>query len=708
MSSPLPHDPLSAHAPSGAAEPSREHVKLVRKWSYLIGTTTFIPLSHNEIEQQLLSMLGRVVDAVRAEEPEELALAVGAELVDMNCVGETSLRRTLEVLTKGLPTLTELRTVERLAERVVITLGALSSGYVEALRQSIFQQQENLNRALFKAARDTQSSLVASEARFNEIVSCTTSGVAIMDLDGRFTRTNRALREILDRSQNQLAELSVFDLAEDPERLRRVMDDLLAGEIERSRQRRSLLLGEDDHVQPMTTLSLLRGGDGKPAHYALIVEDDSELKLLQSQLKHQSLHDVLTGLPNRQFFTTRLESVLHKVDPATGATLYQLDLDAFSVITDGLGRHVGDQLLCAVAERLKRVFAGENAMIARFDGDEFAVLVQNSPSTPDVVSTVKAINEELAEPLYVDNRGVAASACIGVVRMPTPGVDLAEVLRTANLTLHRAKRNGRRQWELFDLDRDANDRESFSLAAAMPGAWESGEVEVVYRPQVELGEGSPHGVEAVLRWDHPELGLIGHRRCVELAETTGLILPLGNWLLRTACERTDQFDDQLQVTVSLTPSQAGDPDLISEVLGVLDETGIRPSRLRLGIPVGVLTVEGCEAVENLTTLVDTGIEVMVEDFGTGIRDLACLEDVRVGAVRISPWLVQRQASRSITDSLVDRSLRDLVSTVHMAGSRVVVGEIETAEQADWWRAAGCDFASGGYFGPDRELDELAD
>jgi diguanylate cyclase (GGDEF)-like protein/PAS domain S-box-containing protein len=690
MSSPLLFD---------ASSPG-ERVKLARKWAYLVSTTTYIPLSHNEIESQLLELVDRLLIAVRSESTgATIAGEVGAKMVELNCVGETSLRRSVEVLGKGLLAQPELWSMDRLAERVVSVIGALSSGYVEALRLSIFQQQEHVNRALFKAARDTQRNLSASEARFDEVFACTSSGIAITNLDGKFVRTNKALRRILDRAQAGFTEITLFDVVAEEERprLHTAFRDLLDGKVERVEQRRTMIREGSETVRPLTTLSLLRSSDDQPSHYVAVVEDDSDLSLLQSKLNHQALHDVLTGLPNRQYFTSRLEAVLQQSDSNSGATLYQLDLDAFSVITDGLGRQVGDQLLRSVAERLKSVFADEKAMVARFEGDEFAVLVENSPTTPDVVTTVKRINEELTEPIYLNGRGMAASAGIGVVRMPTQGGDLAEVLRTANMTMHRAKRQGSRQWELFDHDRDASDREAFSLAAAMPGAWEIGELSVVYERQVLLRDGSTCGVEALLEWNHPEHGTIGHQRCVELAEVTGLILPLGNWLLRSACEEAGD----LPVSVSLTPSQASDPDLIGEVLRILEDTDIHPGRLQLGLPVGALTADGGEALDNLGVLVDTGVEVVVDDFGAGGRDLACLEDVQVGAVRIARWLVERQARKlgsGGSGGIVARSLEDLVSVVHTAGAAVIVGGIETEEQANWWRQVGCDRALGTHFG----------
>ncbi len=449
-----------------------------------------------------------------------------------------------------------------------------------------------------------------------------------------------------------------------------------------------MLYAGEEAVRPLLSVAPVR--DGK--ELVVVLDDDSELSLLRNQLKHQSLHDVLTGLPNRQFLSTRLEALLNQADRGTGTTLYQLDLDAFSVITDGLGRQAGEQVLCTVADRLRAVFLGERAMIARIGHDEFAVLVENTAATPGVVATIERINEELSEPVYLPGgQGVTASATIGVVHRPPSGLSMDDVFQTADLTLRRARRKGT-SWELHDTVLDAADQELAAMAAALPGAWETGEVRLVFDRQVELATGRPHGVQAVLRWDRPGHGVVDHRQCVELAEQTGMMVPLGGWLLRSACEQGAGLDSAVEI--SLPTCLANDEELVARVLGELGLSGLPASRLRVGLPAGAL---GGTAADNVGFLADNGIDVIVDEFGLGAHDLTYLEDLKLRSVRIARWLVARQARPEGPGPVVQRSLTQLVDLAHESGVTVAVDGIESEEQADWWRELGCDVGAGPYF-----------
>ncbi|MET0233318.1 MAG: EAL domain-containing protein [Kibdelosporangium sp.] len=689
--SPLP-DELVAGPPGGI----RERHELARVWARLICETTFVPLSRPDLENGLDDLFRDIVAALR-KDPVDTAVTgpVTERLVAMNCVDGASLRRTVEVLGRALPALPELQDVARLDDKVVILLGALSASYAESIRADVFKQQQEIEEALISALRDARGSLKISEARFDEVATSSPSGIVLTDLDGRFVRTNHAFSQIVDYSPGELTALSLFDLVHPDEvsYLQGAYEGVLNGGQSRLRQSQRLIRHDGEAARVSLTATLLRDGDNRPRQFVTVVEDGTELKLLQNELSRQALHDVLTGLPNRQFFTTHLEGVLRRADPLTGVTLYHLDLDAFSLVTGGLGRKIGDQLLIAVAERLKAVLADETAMVARFDGDEFAILVENSPATPDVLSMVTMINEELSEPVYIEDHGVAATASIGVVDRPPRNMDPAELLRASDMTLRRAKANGRRQWELFHPEQHAADRLTFGMAAEMPGAWESGELAVIYRPIARLSDKQVVGTEAVLRWDHPEQGVLSGDRCLELAEETGLILALGPWLLRTACDRM-RSDRRLPLSVNLTASQSSDADLVGDVARVLRESAVEPGKLSLGMPVRALLAGRGEAMDNLKLLADNGIRTVAYEFGGTSGDMVCVEDLPLQAVRVARWLVDRAP---VPGSPVTHSLLDMASLVHLSGAKVIVDGVHSEEQADWWRAAGADFAQGDLF-----------
>jgi diguanylate cyclase (GGDEF)-like protein/PAS domain S-box-containing protein len=679
---------------------------LARKWAYLLSTTAYIPMPYRDVEAELLVIVNQLSDTLLDEPFDPTPAAeVGRRLVGMNCVSQTSFQRTVDILGRALLNQHELRAVRRLPEKVVRLLGTLAAGFVDGVRRLTLQQQEDLNRTMITIGRESNLGQRTAEARLTGVLDSASAGVAITEADGRFLRTNNALSDILGYSAREFQELVVFDLLPPGDELciRTARDQLMDGTLRRLRQRRAMLTKSGDTVHVTLTGTLLREPE-QSDRLVLIVRDDSELRLLQSQLTHQSLHDVVTGLPNRQFFTTRLESTLHRADPRTGTTVYHLDLDSFAMIADGFGRQVGDQLLKVVADRLRSVVAAEKAMVARLDSDEFAILVENSPTTPDVATTVGRINEELAEPVYIDGQGVTVSTSIGVVHRPRGDIDPTELLRASDLALRRAKEHGRRQWELFDARQDEQDRARFKLATTMPSAWEMGEVALSYRPQVDLTTGAAVALEPVLRWDHPKFGPVEHRRCVELAEQTGLMLPLGDWVLHSACTRLRRWREEsgfdLPVVVGLSEGQAVDPDLVGRVLRVLDENGVAPDLLCLGIPVHLLHGRRPEPADQLRVLAEAGVGIALHGFGSAV-DLPCLEDLPVTAVRIGEHLVATQACRAANQpsgavSLLDKVLVDLVAVVHEAGGTVAVDGVDTEQQAAWWTRAGADTALGAW------------
>ncbi len=686
----MPNPGQSPDASSPQPELTRRRRALARKWTYLLSRVVVVPLTSEELDRELGEQLDVVCDAlVRGQHDAEVLERAGQRLCALGYIGEPGLRCTLEVLGKGLLALPEFQPVEETAERIVLGLGALAVGFLAENQRSVIAQQESMQLSLFKAVRDAKSNLRESEARFDEVATSSSSGIMIIGLDGQLVRANAAIGDILGYLPAELTGTTLFDLVhpDSADVLRDAMRTLLDGTETRIRQSQRLIRKNGETARISLTTSLLRGADDEPSHLVIVVEDGTELMLLQGELKRQVLHDVLTGLPNRQYFGSHLEAALRQADPTCGVTLLHLDLDAFGMVCNSLGRQAGDRLLVHVAQCLKVVLSREKAMIARFDGDEFGILLENSPTTPDVATIVAEINAELAEPTFVDGHGLAVSVSVGVVHRPSPDVDPVELLRAADLALRRAKTR-RGQWELYHPDQDAQDREEQSLAVSMPGAWEQGEVIAVYRPVVRLADGATAGVEALLRWDHPDLGRLTHARCADLAEQTGLILPLGEWLLRSASGQAVWWKN-VPLIVGLTAYQAADADLINRVVRVLKETGLRPGRLTIGMSAQALRVP--EAADNFGVLADMGVATMLDGFDGGSADLALVEELPVKSVRLarSPFATE------------------LAALVHGSGAAILVGGVDTEEQAASWTAAGADLASGALFGAARPPGELS-
>jgi diguanylate cyclase (GGDEF)-like protein/PAS domain S-box-containing protein len=679
-------------APPSDTAAVRAREALARKWSYLISSVVVVALSRDELDAEMGGQLDALCAALHNEPFDPAPFEeVGERLVALGYVNEPGLKRTVDVLGKGLLALEEFRGSDQHTVRVVGGIGALACGFTAARARSILDQQESMQRSLLKAARDAQWDQRQSEAKFAGIATSSTNGILIVGLDGKVVWANDAISEIIGRRPEQGVRLMELIAPNSIVAFREMMEKVLAERDDFEREPMQLLRGEDDLAKVTLTASLLRDGDDKASHVLVVADDDTELSLLQGELRRQSLHDVLTGLPNRQFFTTHLETVLRRADPAFGITVFHLDLDAFGLVCNSLGGRVGEKLLQHVARRLRALTSRERAMVARFDGDEFGIVVENSVTTPNIATMMADINADLAEPIFVDDHGLSVSVSAGVVHQPSPDVEPTELLRMADLALRQAKKDQRGQWELFHSNQDAEDRRDAALAVVMPGAWEQGDIGVTYRPVRVLATGALAGVEAVLHWDLSD-------RCAALADSTGLILPMGEWLIRIAAGQAQWWRQRgeldTQFGVRLTRHQSTDADLVSRVAKVIEETAMPPERLTLSMPVCVLSVAG--AAENLSTLADMGVRIALDDFGLGPRDLAWLSELPVVSVLVPRDLVRRQDSRSAA----------LVPAVRELGVNLCVDGIETAEQAKWWTEAGADLAMGAHFGSPQDAGEF--
>lgn len=670
---------------NGAARPT-SRVAVAAAWSHAVSPTAELPIPREIMEQCLYEWVDRVVDTLKHEpfSPEPVAEAA-ATLVARGITGDQSLGRTIEVLGRFLPTLPELTAVPDLTDKLASALGALVTGYSIALRSRGFAERQTWFREVFTSAP---------------------VGMVLSRSNGTITESNGTLTEIL---HHRPAELAGRDLAEifDPDDtagLRTEYQELTGGKRGRLERRVKALTGRGDTTWVALTATVLRNAVGKPTRHVTMVENVADQQLLEHRVRHQSLHDLLTGLPNRLHFAIRLEELIER-DRRAAFTLYKIDLDSFGVVTDGLGVGMGDLLLRSVAERLQSLVEGEKAFVARFDADEFAILIEESLTTPDAAILAARINAELCEPVYLAGRGLAVSACIGVVRRAAGETDAKELIRAAEATLHRAERTGRGQWGLYDPIADARDRARYALATEMPAAWEDGQVTLSYQPMVRLDPGAADtgrivALAALLSWEHPQRDVVDHNDCLALAEKTGLVLTLGPWMLRQACEHVQGWRDQMDgtvppVRVDLTSHLTQDPDLVAIVRDTLEATGLRPQDIQLGMPVEVIVAGHGDAVDNLRTLADIGVRAVLTRYGQAVGNLVLLESLPVYGVEMAGPLVRTAATKP--DSVLRPALANLTPLIRRTGTAVIVADLEDAEQAYWWRDAGADSARGPAF-----------
>jgi diguanylate cyclase (GGDEF)-like protein/PAS domain S-box-containing protein len=683
--------------------------ELVSEWVGALAQIIYIARSRSEIERELSSALDDVVRALR-EEPfdAEPGVRVAKGLVSLGLTNPESVEVSIDVLGTRLPRLPEIAGVPDAADRLARLIGAMTRGFSDGMRRRLLDEQEGITRALIRARENAESELAASEERFEEIFSASSVGMAISDVDGTLVRTNRALADILDHRRGRIPAERLGELfhPEDAEYLRLRYQVLLEEDSLPFREQRRLLRADGEEALVFLSASVLRDPDGTPRYYVTSAEDVSDKHFLENQLQFQAIHDPLTGLVNRHRFLGLLEESLRGKQRVDGLTVFHLDLDGFRAINNGLGREAGDRLLQSVATKLRGVFDDETATIARFDGDEFGVLLVNTLNTPSIGSIAARINDELTEPVYLgatgDSVGIATTATIAVAHRPAADAVPADLLRATDTTLQRLKAAGRRQWGMVDTDANETDQARFVLAASMPGAWESGEIGIDYQPLVSVGDKTIVAVQALLHWDHAVQGPLDHARCLDVLADTGLSMPVGRWMLTRACGQlrtwTDRFDGGLpKLYIELSKELSGDPDLVSTVRAVLTDAALEPDQLQLGMPVQALCMTDGLAEDNLDVLVDIGISVVLYEFGTTRGDLACLEDLPLRAVKLSASAVSR-VDRMGGDSLFGRAIRQLVPLIRESAIPIIVGDIATEEQFEWWRDLGADVAQGDFIG----------
>ncbi|MGH3695007.1 MAG: EAL domain-containing protein [Pseudonocardiaceae bacterium] len=694
---------MTAAHPSGQGLTTAE---LSQAWAGVLRWA--MPMPGEGPEHLLTGLISRLAAAAAAVPVDEQAAAeVAGELVAHGLIEPRCIGHSIEVLAQGLPQLSDLREIPQRGTAVTRVLGSLSSGYAEALRQHTLAGQRLAMQALRQAKQEAELELRICETRFREIFFTSAVGIAISTFDGTVVVANRAFADIVARVPVDIIGAALPDLlqAQGDKELAEAYRRLASGELTRLRHRRQLTAATGDVAWTHVGVSLLHDADRVPTHFLTVVENVTELHLLQQELSTQALHDIVTGLPNEQYLMSHLQEVLGTAGPSAMVTLCRVNLDNYSVITDGIDRTAGEALLRSVARRLNDLVAGQQAMVARLGGDEFAILIKDGPDAPDPRVLAASINEILCEPFYVDDgRGVAACAGVGVVQLPASEISPAELIRAADTTMHQAKRSGAGQWSLYDAPADAQQRKRYQRAAEMPGGFENGEIRPRYQPVYGLDSGWVEALQSLLRWERTDGTVVEHPECLTLAGKTALVIELGRWMLQEACNVQNVVSHcptsgKPLMRVDLTERLSQDPDLLAVLNSALSATGLPAGQLRVGVPLTSLARGRGDVVDNVGTLADLGVEVVLVGVAADLGYLIYLEDLPVGAVEIAAPIVARIAQRPGDDSLVARALRQAIPLVHSAGATVIVPGVDTAEQARWWRDAGADAARGEHFSP---------
>ena len=542
--------------------------------------------------------------------------------------------------------------------------------------------------------------------------------MAVVDPEGLIITANEALGALTGTGAAELTAQSaadLVDLAADAGTWH-AYREVLHGRRSRFRCTRPLKHPDGRALWAEITVVPMPGAhqrDGAPGQALLSVADVSDRRELRNRLRHLQTHDPVTRLPNRALFFERLSAALRtpprsSEGPGSRVGLCYLDLDGFKAVNDTLGHRVGDRLLAAVAARLTDCAEHEGAypagapLVARLGGDEFAVLVEESSGTEQLTDLARAVLGALQQPFDLAGRRLSVSASIGVVERPVAGTTATGLMQAADTTLYWAKADGKARWTLFDPERNAHRMTRQALSSTLRPAVERGEFTIEYQPLVGMADGVVHGVEALVRWNHPQFGVLSPNRFVAIAEEDGSIVQLGRWVLRSACRQARRWQldhpakPPLFISVNVAVRQVWDSDLVTDVAEILAETGLDPALLQLELTESAVMGSAGRPLRALQALSDMGIRIAIDDFGTGYSNLAYLSRLPVSVLKLDGAFVRgfRYEDGTHPSPADETIVEAMVELAHRLGLTVTAECVETAGQAERLRRIGCDTGQG--------------
>ena len=431
-----------------------------------------------------------------------------------------------------------------------------------------------------------------------------------------------------------------------------------------------------------------------------------ERKEAEDSIQFMAHHDTLTGLPNRSMLDERVASAIELADDSDGTmTLAFLDLDNFKLVNDSLGHHAGDELLKIVAARMLACVRASDTIV-RLGGDEFVVLISGALRRGETVADrLDAVRRSIAEPVVIEGRSFQVTASMGVASYPEHGRNASELMARADAAMYRAKEIGRDAMQVFTAELANRAHEKLQRQEELRRALAKGELFLQYQPQMDLATGRIFAVEALIRWRHPERGLVSPGDFIPLAEETGLIGPIGDWTLRAACRQNKAWQvsglPPLVVSVNVSARQFQEKDWVERVAAALEESGLEARYLELELTESMIMEDVQQAVETMHRLEQLGVHLAIDDFGTGYSSLSALKRFPVGRLKIDRSFVKDLPADN-DDAAIARAI---ISLSHSLQLRVIAEGVETREQVDFLRAAGCDEIQGYYLS--RPIDARA-
>ena len=545
-----------------------------------------------------------------------------------------------------------------------------------------------------------------TDARFRALVQNSADIITIHDANGVTTFESPSASRILGHSPGQLIGRTPFE-------------SIHPRDVARAREAFELVLNGED--QPAPVEFRFRRADGSWIHLeavgtnlleyegiggiVLTSRDVTQRRIAEERIQYLAHYDTLTDLPNRALMRDRLQVYLAQAQrwQYVVAVLF-IDLDRFKLVNDTLGHAAGDRLLQEVARRLARS-TREGDTVARLGGDEFMVIVPNLNHPQGAATVAQKILHALVQPIPIDGQEVFASASIGVSLFPADAGTADDLIRNADTAMYSAKRMGRNNCQFYTADLNAQMQERLAIEHGLRLAEQRNELHLLYQPKIDLSSRGIIGVEALVRWHHPSLGLISPERFIPIAEETGLIVPIGEWVLRTACEKIRDWRDQgieLPVAVNLSARQFRQRNLAQTINGILSDTGVPPACLEIEITESDVMENAESAIATLDELKARGINISIDDFGTGYSSLSYLKRFPLDILKIDRSFVRDIAVDSDDAAIVEA----IIALARSLDIKVVAEGVESESQVAFLNRSGCDFAQGFLFSPPVRADEI--
>ena len=695
---------LSARAPLSTAAVAR----FSARWAAALARSGRATGTDAEIAGELYPLTVRLADAIhRGVLDEDLAPDVGTALLRLGYGSTAVIGPTVVTLIDGFaeefgatvddqPDSALLK--GELQERVTVVAAAMAEGFAQATREHSLVGQEEMQRAALTAVRTAEAERHTSEARFRAFFTQAAVGIGLLTLSGTVIDSNAAWAAMMGFEVAQMRGMPIHEVVTPggSRSAMRHLEQLMKGKGDHFRLEIAHDNRHGERLYLDLSVSRVQSADDAPDFLVGVAVDITERKLLEDRLWQESRHDPLTGLPNRTLFFERLVALLsvHRKQRPVG--ICYIDLDGFKSINDGLGHDVGDRVLVRVAGRLSESVATPGSLLARLGGDEFGILMDGAD--PD--EQARRILASLTEPITIDGRELAVSASVGVVDTLAAGTEAAALMRAADITLYQAKARGRGRWERHDPTRNAHQVTRHTLATEMSAALGRGEFFLEYQPLVSLRDGTVRRVEALVRWQHPRLGLLQPDEFIGMAEENGHIVALGRWVLQTAsraaCDWYRRFPAaEVGVNVNVAVGQLYDPDLSDQVRATLVETGLPPHLLYLELTESAVLGEAPGPVDALTGLAADGVRLVIDDFGTGYSNLVHLSRLPASELKIAGSFLRTSATGDLAN---EKILPAIISLAHSLGLTVTAEGVESAAQAERLRDLDCDTGQGWYFG----------